>query len=323
MGKKSKKDKNQKFKIQSKSAVPLVGILPFCSDDYILKVQAAIPDFSDIVITRAQTDLEIKEMKEADGTALIYLSTRDLDHDGDIVTPGGWDLDIYKMNPKGLWSHDAKGDAIFTALETYEDDYGLMQRIQFAPTEKAQELWMLVQKGFLRTFSAGFQTLDRVWRDDEEFTAMLDQYEMQWPEFTHEMRKDVWRIVTEKRLFESSLCNIPCNPFALVQEIEEGNIKISDNMRKELKVEEYIKKGIDSGKLDKKYAGTKLSIKEKKEPSPDPAKKVEVKKMPVKVQSSVEIKEKIIIKEAVVPEALTDIVSKKVSETIDRKRGAV
>lgn len=194
------------------------------------------------------------------GDATIYVSTRDVDRDGDVVMPSGWDVKMYQENPVGLWSHRNDMPAIFKALETKADSYGLMQVIEFADTEHAQEIKKLFVGGFLKTFSAGFRGVKSLWRNNpgqaKEFADTMLDCEQDWPEFKPN-RDKVQRVIQEQVLFESSLCNIPANPFAMVQAIHKKTLAVSEWMHKELKVEEYIKKAMDAGVIEPKTIVTK------------------------------------------------------------------
>lgn len=188
--------------------------------------------------------LNIEKGKGAEAEYTIYLSTRDLDSDNDVVTPTDWDLSYYTPRPRGLWSHKHGDDPIYKAVWTKADDYGLKQGIVFAPTERGQNYRMLVEGGYLNTFSAGFRIHEggTVMRGEQDFQKMVDAFRRNWPEFSDKHAKDIQRVILQKLLIESSLVNLPSNPFAMVQAVEEGKLSLCEQVRKELHVEAYIQK---------------------------------------------------------------------------------
>lgn len=142
--------------------------------------------------------LDSKSLKsEEDGRERFHwiFSTFDLDRDGERIDPKGWNLDMYKMNPVVLWSHDRytpaigyaenmtfgenlSGDIVFNSRETDEFGWSIGQR---------------VKEGALRCGSVGFQV------EEVEFSD----------------EKDGGVIYRKQSLLEFSICNIPANPFAL------------------------------------------------------------------------------------------------------------
>ena len=185
-------------------------------------------------------------------SATIYLSTRNLDADLDIVMPTGWDKSLYRG--QGLWSHDYKLDPIYKAIETGADDYGLFQLIQFADSERGKDYWNMVKDGFLQTFSAGMwlkpdgAVLKSQGVKFESILALCKD----WPEFTAEQHGQVERFIVNKYLIESTLCNVPANPYAMVVAVNKGELELSEGVKKEIGFEALVKKCRDAGQLEGK-----------------------------------------------------------------------
>jgi phage head maturation protease len=179
-------------------------------------------------------------------SALIYLSTRNIDADGDIVLPSGWDLSLYRG--QGLWSHDYKADPIYKAVENGTDEIGLWQLIQFADNERGENYWNMVKDGYLRTFSAGIWPKQGgcIPKGDASFPTMCAQART-WPEFTQEHEAMCQRFIREKWLVESSLCNVPSNPYALVMAVSKGQVRLCDEVRAAIGFEAIEKKCRDAG----------------------------------------------------------------------------
>lgn len=312
-----------KQKKLNKTLVPLAGIMPYLKEPLQNAIKKHCPDFNDAVLIRSQHEmvgtfplLELQKSAGPQGDATIYVSTRNLDRDGDVVLPSGWEVKMYSENPVGLWSHRNDMPPIFKALETKADGYGLRQIIQFADTEAAQDAKRLFMGGFLKTFSAGFRALESLYRrdqeDEEEFNSMMQDCSENWPEFKETAGK-VERFITKQVLFESSLCNIPANPFAMVQQIHGKKLEISEWMRKELKVEEYIKKAMDEGKLEPKA----VIVKPEAKPETPPAPPAEIKAVTV-----CEIKEYKRIVEYK-PDPIPGLIQEALKKSIAKIRGAV
>lgn len=220
-----------------------------------LLIRSAVKDYQQAELERKLQIVQIANQGN-DKTAEIYLSTRHVDGDGDIVTPKGWDLTFYEMNPKGLWSHNPQMLPVYKALWSKTDDMGLRQKIQFADSEFANDIWELFKGGFISTFSAGFRATGAVVRGEREFDKMVSAFRGEWKEYDDGAIGKTSRIITDKILFESSICNLPCNPYAMVIAINDGKIRLCDDTTKELKIEEYKKKFADDGTIQTKTIST-------------------------------------------------------------------
>ena len=212
-----------------------------------------IAGFANGIIHRVATLNKEFTLPEPDQprSATIYLSTRNLDSDMDIVMPTGWDKSMYRG--QGLWAHQHSSDPIYKALDTQSDDYGLWQVIQFAETERGENYWSMVKGGFLQTFSAGMWVKPEgsVVRGETRFKSIMDLCK-DWPEFTKAQQDQVARFIVNKYLIESTLCNVPANPFAMVMAVNKGELSLSDGVKKELNFEGLVKKFMDAGELEGK-----------------------------------------------------------------------
>ena len=108
------------------------------------------------------------------GGALTFVaSTGEVDRHGDIVSPDGWRLDEYRRNPVLLWAHDYRQPAIGLSEAVWSDGRALLARMQFAPTEFAQEVAGLYRQGFQRGVSVGFRPVRFEERRDARSGAFL------------------------------------------------------------------------------------------------------------------------------------------------------
>lgn len=225
-----------------------------------------IAGFANGIIHRVATLNKEFTLPEPDQprSATIYLSTRNLDSDMDIVMPTGWDKSMYRG--QGLWAHQHSSDPIYKALDTQSDDYGLWQVIQFAETERGENYWSMVKGGFLQTFSAGMWVKPEgsVMKGEARFKSIMDLCK-DWPEFTKAQQDQVARFIVNKYLIESTLCNVPANPFAMVMAVNKGELSLSDGVKKELNFEGLVKKCQDSGQLESKTIDTPAPVEDEKE----------------------------------------------------------
>ena len=220
----------------------------------IRRVIVKVAGFAEGVVHRVATVNKSVLLPKPDlpRSATIYLSTRNLDADLDIVMPTGWDKSLYRG--QGLWSHDYKLDPIYKAIETGADDYGLFQLIQFADSERGKDYWNMVKDGFLQTFSAGMwlkpdgAVLKSQGVKFESILALCKD----WPEFTAEQHGQVERFIVNKYLIESTLCNVPANPYAMVVAVNKGELELSEGVKKEIGFEALVKKCRDAGQLEGK-----------------------------------------------------------------------
>ena len=103
----------------------------------------------------------------------FVLSTDEVDRHGDVISADGWNLESYRNNPVFLWAHDYTRPVIGRALETWTDSHRLMAKVEFAPTQFAQEVAMLYGAGYQRGVSVGFKPLRYEERRHEKTGAIL------------------------------------------------------------------------------------------------------------------------------------------------------
>lgn len=130
--------------------------------------------------------------KVDNGEVTAIASTAVEDRQGEIVEVEGWDLKDFKKNPVILWGHDHSQPLIGNATKTWIEGSGksakLMIKIAFQEvTELGRAVKQLVNDGFLKTMSVGFQPLD----------GEGNRY-------------------TKQKLLEVSVVNVPANPEAMM-----------------------------------------------------------------------------------------------------------
>lgn len=141
------------------------------------------------------------EVTEEDDTVKVsmVMSDSSIDRDEERILTEGWDLKSYLDNPVLLWSHDRTRPAI-GYMENLTTSKILKGTAAFVPKAVDHFGWSIGQKvslGILRAGSVGFNPLEWKFIDDPKDSA--------WLEFS------------KQELWEFSICNVPANPRALVQ----------------------------------------------------------------------------------------------------------
>ena len=107
------------------------------------------------------------------GHMTFVVSTGEVDRHGDTISVKGWELKAYRRNPVFLWAHNYSSPAIGRAMDVWKEDHGLLARIEFAPTQFAQEVAGLYSGGYQRGVSVGFRPLRYEIRRDTQTGEFL------------------------------------------------------------------------------------------------------------------------------------------------------
>lgn len=137
---------------------------------------------------------------EAAGAMTFVISSDAVDRHGDIVTASGWRLDEYRQNPVLLWAHDYTRPVIGRAQAVWQEPGILLARLEFAPTDFAQEVAALYRRGYQQGVSVGFKPLRYAERRHESTGALLGIHFL------------------EQELLEVSAVPVPANRQALRRE---------------------------------------------------------------------------------------------------------
>jgi HK97 family phage prohead protease len=129
----------------------------------------------------------------------FVLSDGSIDRMGDVIEPGGWQLEQIKSDPPVLFNHD-RNQIVGRWTDIRVKEGKLIGRIVWAKSNKwpmGQYIRDLVREGVLRTVSVGFQPVAR-----EPLTKDADKYHGPFR-------------FTKQQLLECSLVSVPANPNAL------------------------------------------------------------------------------------------------------------
>jgi HK97 family phage prohead protease len=167
----------------------------------------------------------LKAVDKTERTITILASTGEKDRSGEFIPPEEWKLTNYEKNPVILWAHNYDQPAVAKALWSKADKTGLIQKIQFAKTAFASELFELYSEGFMSAFSVGFMSN----RDDQDSN-----------------------ILRNCELLEVSCVPVPCNANALMARAASGLIKSPEALAfvKSLEKPEQTSKAADSAFTD-------------------------------------------------------------------------
>ena len=116
---------------------------------------------------------EGKSVDDPDAPVTFVLSTDEVDRHGDVISAEGWRLESYLKNPVLLWAHDYRRPAIGRSVDVWSESRRLMARMEFAPTDFAQEIAALYRSGFQWGVSVGFKPIRFEERRDAKSGAFL------------------------------------------------------------------------------------------------------------------------------------------------------
>ena len=142
--------------------------------------------------------MDIKQDAEASRRMTFTISTSDMDRDGDIIDPKGWDTESYMKNPCVLFAHDYSSLPVAKAVHIETTDKSLIATAEFP--EKgvysfADTVYDLLKGGFLNATSVGFKPLE-----------------------SEPMKSGSGKYHKRQSLLEWSIVPIPANPHALVMQ---------------------------------------------------------------------------------------------------------
>ena len=147
----------------------------------------------------------------SDRTLRFVLSTAAVDREYDLIDQNGWDLDAYKQNPVVLLNHAHDGLPIGKMVDIGTVGGALRGTVEFVPADVpiagpfAEAVLRLCQGGFMSATSVGFRPLE--WSVPEGDAARGERW---WPGVDY----------TRQELCELSIVTVPCNPEALIDELQ-------------------------------------------------------------------------------------------------------
>jgi len=195
-----------------KDKISINSLVPFMNTDGITKD-------SEVERKRFSTKMAISADEER--TVVSVISCKSEDSDNDVIIPQGLDIKRFMGNPVVLFAHDYSSPPIgkIVALNVTEDE--IQAKIQFATTDRAEEVWQLVKGSFLNANSIGFIIKEAFMAGTEEFKSYLRANKIK-------VKDTVRRIITKFELLENSIVPVPANPDALVMAVSNKSISLCD-----------------------------------------------------------------------------------------------
>jgi hypothetical protein len=206
--------------------LPLERILPMLDAEVAEDVRGLVEGVDEACYQRKSV-VEKATVDTEERSVIRYISTRDIDRDGEILVPDGAEIKEYMKNPVVLFGHNYSEPPHAKAEWVRRDQYGLKSKTVYADTERGNEVWKLIEGGFLNAASVGFITLEAVHNGGPGWKETVGDLSTKW-EMKPKEFDGVRGIITKWLLLEYSDVPVPSNGSALVQRSKE--LGISDEM---------------------------------------------------------------------------------------------
>ena len=160
---------------------------------------------------------DVPHDKELSNSCDGWISTIDIDADGEIVLPSAIKTDRYAKNPIVLYNHNLENLPVAKCTALKITDKGIMASTEFASHQEAQDVYHLVKQGVLNTFSIGFIPIKYVKKGTSEFNTIVKDLQMKHPDKFKDL-SDLKQILVDAIMYEYSVVNVPANEDALILE---------------------------------------------------------------------------------------------------------
>ena len=178
---------------------------------------------------------QVKRIEADERSVIAAISTGTIDRDNEVMLPKGAQLERFKANPVVLWSHDSSAPPIGKAIWIQKGTKKITAKVEFAETERAEEVWQLFKGGFLNAFSVGFDPIEHRAPTPADIRKNPD-----WA--------SVSRIFSKWELLEFSPVAVPANPEALATAVKQHDIELSPDLLEQFELEE----GMDDIEIEQK-----------------------------------------------------------------------
>ena len=152
-------------------------------------------------------------------TVTATISTGEVDRDNEVLVPKGGDFTNFLKNPVVLWAHNYYEPPIGKALWIKKVTDKIIAKMEFAETEKANEIYDLFKGGFLNAFSIGFAPVMA-----ESSSPTPDEIKKN-PELANARR-----VYRKWELLEFSPVPVPANPDALAMAVKSLDVSLSKDL---------------------------------------------------------------------------------------------
>ena len=204
-----------------RTKLPLAAIMSRLPDEIQGPLSELVPDPETATVHRKAAMDTSKPLDPEKRECLQYVSTRDIDREGEIVDPDGLALKEFRLAPQVLWGHDYSLPPIGRDTHIASDGYGVLARTQYADTELALDCWNLRKGGFLNTASIGFISTDRVRNGEDGWAKLVERLAKKWS-----LEPSAFEacncVITKSLLLEHSDVSVPANIYARTVDVAKG-----------------------------------------------------------------------------------------------------
>lgn len=165
------------------------------------------------------------EVEEGERAVVATITTGAVDRDREVVLAAGGDFRAFQKNPVVLFAHAYWEPPIGKAMWIRQVRDKIVAKTVIAPGPRGDEILALMQGGFLRAFSIGFNPLPG------KSTPPTPAEIKRKPDWA-----DVRTVHREWNLLEYSVVPVPANPEALTMAVSKGMLHISRELAKSLGV---------------------------------------------------------------------------------------
>lgn len=177
-----------------------------------------------LTYTRTFISNSVKELNEGERTDISLITDATLDHDNEVVQPDGLDYGMFLKNPVVAFAHRYDEPPVGRSVWLKRHEGTIKAKTQYAVRPEGLEgpftpdtIWALVSQKMLLGKSIGFVPLEAREPNQKD----IDER----PELS-----EARRIVTRCKMYEYSVCSLPCNPSALVEAVSKG-LHIPDTIK--------------------------------------------------------------------------------------------
>jgi len=201
-------------------------------DDWKLKARTD-EELSERIDKFFTIDIAAKEDESREITFVI--SAGNVDRDGDIINPDGWDFSAWVKNPVVLWGHDYGSLPVANGKRVWVENGKVYATAKFIEPEVypfADVIYKMLVNGYLRTVSVGFNPSEYEWIEDGIGIHFMKQ-----------------------ELLEFSVVSVPANPEALIAAGKKENPELMKAYAKGLKefAEGILKEGTEIDYKEKTF----------------------------------------------------------------------
>jgi hypothetical protein len=195
-------------------------------------IAAAGLDKSVEVIRRAVTVADLKAAGKIDGEPTIekgsrifpiWVTTRDIDRDKEIVMPRGISLRDWQKSAVIIRGHDYSSLPIGKAVWVGVSDYGIKMHIEAAPTADGEEI-LALSRFMPLTASIGMGGVEYARAGSPEFDKITRKMLADWQEFSEKTLAELGGVIVKCTLLEVSIVSVPANPNAVQTQLAKSAI---------------------------------------------------------------------------------------------------